>query len=210
MLQTAAPVGETRPTCWTIARDGRRLDLLNPTVDMIHIDDVAVSLARQSRYNAWLDIPVDDIFSIAQHSVYVARTMTAHALNEGLPKETVKRLGLIGLGHDVSEYAIKDIITPMKVILPDYQALEQIWEPVAYEWIGAPDPTPDELAIMHWADRRVLIQEMKQFNRNVSWHPGHEQIPPLFSSYPAHGHTVWKPSVSYAAFIAELETLQNS
>ncbi len=195
-------------TAWTTARNGRRIDLLNPTVEMIHEDDVAVSLARQSRYNAWLDIPIDDIYSIAQHSVYVGRTMYHKALEIGATMAVAKRFGRVGIAHDVPEFALKDIITPLKVHMPEYKALEAIWEPVCYEWAGAANPTQAEIDMMHWADRTVLLQEMAQFGRSTQWavDEGWDlPIIPLFKDFA--GDDVWKPSQSYRAFLGELHFL---
>lgn len=197
-------------SAWTTARAGRRIDLLNPTVDMIHEDDVAAGLARKIRYNGWLDGPIEDTsFTVAQHSVYVSRTMKNYILNCGADRETAKRYGLIGLIHDGPEYAINDVITPLKEVLPDYQALEKVWEPVMYEWAGCANPTADEMAVMHWADRMVLLQEMLEFGRSIQWaiDQGWDQpVVPLFDANP--GHYVWTPKTAYDLFLDELHYLQ--
>lgn len=197
------------PTAWTTARAGRRLDLINPTVEMIHEDDVASALARNSRYNGWLDIPIDDIYSVAQHSVYVGRTMFNYAKECGADRKTAKRWGLIGTVHDTPEYVLGDCITPLKAVSPDYQVLEGKWEPVCYAWAGCPDVTEHEMNVLKWADRAVLLQEMLQFGRSIQWaiDGGWDQpVAPLFEANP--GHSVWKPSVSYQAWIDELHFYQ--
>lgn len=197
-------------TAWTTARNGRRIDLLNPTVEMIHEDDVAAGLASKIRYNGWLDGPIDETrLTVAQHSVYVGRTMYNYALACGADRATAKRWGLIGVIHDGPEYAINDVITPLKEVLPDYQTLEKMWEPVMYAWAGCPDPTEQELSIMHWADRTVLLQEMVQFGRPIQWaiDQGWDQpVVALFKANP--GHDVWTPGTAYQLFLDELHFYQ--
>jgi 5'-deoxynucleotidase YfbR-like HD superfamily hydrolase len=185
-------------------RNGNAVDILNPRVEDIDVGDVALSLARKVRYNGWLAGDINDLYSIAQHSVYVGLTMEAKAREFDWDEANIKRAGLLGLTHDVPEYVLSDVVTPLKVLLPDYQKIEHLWEPVCFDWAGCPNVTAEEAEFIKWADRTVLLQEMVQFGRSVQWARDggwEEPIVPLFEKF--YG-PVWKPQQSHDTFIQEL------
>lgn len=170
-------------------RAGRIVNVLKPTVDMIHMDDVSISLAKKNRYNDLLEIDIDDTYSVAQHSVYVSRLMDATG-----------QARLVGWAHDLSEYILKDIVTPIKEHLPDYKVMESAWEPVCYEWAGVTQPilSPNMHRMMKKADRTVLMMEMHQFGR---WLEESSKYPKLFDFF--DGDTCMKPSVARDFFLDE-------
>lgn len=172
-------------TAWITTFEGRRVDILHPTVDMIHMDDVSRSLAKKCRYNGFLDIDDDDIYSVAQHSVYVSRLMGDN------PDDR-----LYGWAHDVPEYVLMDVVTPFKQVLPDYKAIEAIWEPVCYAWAGV-EETPERHALMKEADWTVLMMEMHQFGR---WLEESSKYPKLFDYF---GGGILKPSEARQMFVDE-------
>lgn len=79
---------------------GKYFDLLNPTPDMVCIEDIAHSLANICRYTGH----VRGFYSVAQHCVLMARA--------DLPGDPLKKLL-----HDADEAYIGDIASPWKQLL---------------------------------------------------------------------------------------------
>lgn len=106
-------------------------DVTRPDLSGVTIHDIAWTLARICRYGGHLRLGVD-FYSVAQHSVIVSRLV---------PPE----LALTGLLHDAAEAVLGDMIRPIKILLPDYQALEAKWEAaIAARWRLA-FPFPPEI-----------------------------------------------------------------
>lgn len=83
---------------------GIRVDLNEPTPDMIDIRDIANSLSKICRFNGH----VSHFYSVAQHSVLVCYLF---AESEG------GMFSLEALMHDAAEAYLGDVIKPLKVIL---------------------------------------------------------------------------------------------
>lgn len=94
---------------------GRLLDLSFPDPDVIDLEDVAHCLARTCRFNG----AVDSYYSVASHSVYVARR-----LQEGW----AARVAQAGLLHDAAEAYLGDMTSGLKQLFPEYRSLERAWE----------------------------------------------------------------------------------
>ena len=77
------------------------------------IEDIAWSLAMQCRYNGHTQL----FYSVATHSILVARFLPQH-------------LKLEGLLHDASEAYLCDLPSPVKRIMPEYQKVEAALEAV--------------------------------------------------------------------------------
>jgi 5'-deoxynucleotidase YfbR-like HD superfamily hydrolase len=91
---------------------GRRLNLLDPSPMDIEIGDIALGLARNTRWNG--QTSGAHAWSVAQHSVVVVdlvRRLTA-------PRRDTE-LELAALLHDASEYVTHDLITPLKAVVGD-------------------------------------------------------------------------------------------
>ena len=88
-------------------RSGRQVNLLDPQYSQIDIGDIAHGLAYQCRFNG----QTSRFYSIAQHSLMVASILPDH-------------LKMAGLLHDAAEAYVGDVVQPLKVLLPDYQAIE--------------------------------------------------------------------------------------
>jgi 5'-deoxynucleotidase YfbR-like HD superfamily hydrolase len=86
---------------------GIYFDFLNPTIDMINIEDIAHSLSNQCRFNGHLP----NFYSVAQHSVHCAEMVS----------EPYKLQALL---HDASEAYIVDIPKPIKPYLTNYKDME--------------------------------------------------------------------------------------
>ena len=91
-----------RPLGVMTTRSGDSIDLNNPNVDCISIEDIAHNLSHICR---WGGKP-EDYFSVAEHCVMAAE--------RGIPKH--KRLGV--LMHDCEEAILGDNIQPLKEVIP--------------------------------------------------------------------------------------------
>ena len=87
---------------WIQTYTGLKFDLDNPTPEMIRFDDIAHPLSNLARFNGHTKF----MYSVAQHSVFVARE--------------IKKMGgsveeqLWGLLHDAAEAYVGDVCSPIK------------------------------------------------------------------------------------------------
>lgn len=79
---------------------GKKVSLLNPTPDMICIEDIAHGLAYENRFGNQRALH----YSVAQHSILVSCNSP----------ESIRKEALL---HDATEAYISDVIKPLKVIL---------------------------------------------------------------------------------------------
>jgi Predicted hydrolases of HD superfamily len=86
---------------------GKYFNAFDPLPELICIEDIAHALSQQPRYAGHLP----QFYSVAQHSIYVARI---------LPKP----LRLCGLLHDAAEAYLCDIPSPYKKHIPGYKDAE--------------------------------------------------------------------------------------
>lgn len=98
-----------KPTITT--HSGLTLDFVDPKFDQIHIQDIAAGLARECRFIGQLKDP-DDFYSVAEHCL---------AISYYVPPE----FALEALLHDASEAYMADLSTPLKMLLPEYKAIER-------------------------------------------------------------------------------------
>jgi len=122
--------------------NGHLFDFDNPDASTIYIQDIALSLSNQCRYAGH----VPQFYSVAQHSVIVA---------EALPDE----LKLQGLLHDAHEAYIGDCTAPLKLLLPDYQKVEDDVAAVVRLKFGLPRECDSLVKEM---DIRALVTEQLQ------------------------------------------------
>eukprot|EP01133_Synstelium_polycarpum_P018095 gene18095-21623_t len=86
---------------------GNRFYPLRPHIDKVAIEDIAHGLAYQCRFNGQTQV----FYSIAQHSLIVASLVPPP-------------LRLAALLHDAAEAYLGDMVKPLKVLLPEFAALE--------------------------------------------------------------------------------------
>lgn len=87
---------------------GKYVNVFDPTLDMICIEDIAHSLSMQCRFGGHLFKP----YSVAQHSMNCAYLVEAPELK------------LAALLHDASEAYLIDVPRPVKLGLPNYKEIE--------------------------------------------------------------------------------------
>lgn len=193
-------MGNPEPSSpWIMTATGGQWPYLAPTPAHVDFRDIALMLARQSRWNGATEVPPGKIYSIAQHSVVVCH----HVANPDWK--------LYGLLHDAHEAYTGDIPTPMKraldalggnAALADLQARA---DAAIFAAAGLTHPMPKAIAtaIKH-ADMRALATEkllLMPEGRGQDWTPEAKPFPNarLFSP--------WEWSKAAEAFLKHLEVL---
>ncbi|GJD31442.1 hypothetical protein PMNALOAF_2701 [Methylobacterium adhaesivum] len=132
---------------------GALVDLIEPRVEDISFDDIAISLSRIARFNGHSRAP----YTVAQHSCIVANF---------LPEEH----RVHGLLHDAPEYATGDLTSPLKLALslicPEFRAafkrIEGAFRVAIYQAAGIALPTPEVEAMVRRADLIALATEQRE------------------------------------------------
>lgn len=131
-------------TCFP-SRSGLTLDIVTPTLDMIHWRDIAESLAKTCRFGGHCR----GFYSVAQHSLFVAQL---------IPREW----RAYGLLHDAHEAFTGDLISPLKALLGDpIREVEARFDRLIYEAAGMALPSTDIRACIKTADRVALATERR-------------------------------------------------
>jgi hypothetical protein len=145
---------DTHPFIWTSGEKQWMVDNLTP--DMITDSDIIYGLAKECRFAR--QIRYDLFYSVAQHSLYLRSFLT-------------EPYGIYALLHDAAEAYLGDMAKPIKVLLPDYNDLEDKVMQVIAEKYDLDWPFPK---IVHEADRRILLDEVTQlFDKHPSWVQDH-------------------------------------
>ena len=130
-----------------LTRSGRIIDFQNPDVGQITLDDIATGLANVCRYSG----QVKSFYSVAQHCVLMA----THFYTES------SRLAALALIHDSSEAYMGDVPRPVKLLCPDYKAIEARIEDAIHHALRLKPADGGEHARIKDADNRILLTEAK-------------------------------------------------
>jgi|SRR5271157_3540357 len=169
---------------WLQTFTGKKIDLINPTREMVDIEDIAHSLSMICRYNGHCR----DFYSVAEHSVMVEAMGSQILLrreaerNAGKlsvpPKPTseIVQQSLALLLHDAAEAYIGDLTTPLKrglesvggdVVFPTPERptskiaeLESHWLLAIGEAFGLGDRLAEPSDVMRQADEKVMTVEV--------------------------------------------------
>lgn len=126
---------------WMVLGNGRRFNFLDPRPDDIEIYDIVRGLSKLCRYCG----QCRGFFSVAQHSVLVAKCVPA-------------RFKLEALLHDSAEAYLGDIIQPVKRFLPEFRRMEQhVWRAIAAAFNLPEQMSPE----VKEADRRMMVTEKR-------------------------------------------------
>lgn len=87
---------------------GNRFYPLQGRIDRVMIEDIAHGLAFQCRFNG----QTRAFYSVAQHSLMVSSLVPTH-------------LKLAALLHDAAEAYVGDMVKPLKLLLPQFEAIEE-------------------------------------------------------------------------------------
>jgi|GEM_PF-5050447 len=103
---------------------GGYLDILNPDLDLINLEDISIALARLPRYSGQLPEFIDH-YSVAEHTCIVYDL----AKKDNVDKEVLKAILL----HDASEAYMNDLISPIKNLCPEYKEIEDNFTAKIYQ-----------------------------------------------------------------------------
>lgn len=149
---------------------GLKFNILDPHPDQINIQDIAKGLANTCHFGG----QVKSFFSVAQHSMMVM---------ELAPDDLIKE----ALLHDAAEAYVGDCIKPLKVLLPEYQAIEKRILEVIFERFGLDITRLPEIKPM---DKKIQQKEYAAF-------------------YKEEGEIYcWSPATAYVTFVQECRRLQ--
>lgn len=168
-------------------RSGRVFDYMNPTPDMIAIEDIAWGLAKTGRFANQLR--GDLVYSVAQHSCLVAFVA---------PEEH----RLSALLHDATEAYVGDMVGPLKQLCPEYRAVEdRVWAAIARRF-DLPVELDPSIKI---ADLRALHTEKRAFSPDPreDWN-GLKDYPPISLPTPI---SCWGVEQAALAFLSEFYRL---
>jgi 5'-deoxynucleotidase YfbR-like HD superfamily hydrolase len=156
---------------------GHYFKFLDPDNSAYTIDDIAHGLSMVCRFGGHCA----HHYSVAQHSVHVS---------EMVPPEFAYQ----GLMHDAPEALIGDVMKPLKMLLPDYQALEKKIEISVFKRLLVPYPLSAHVKDADW---RMLITEQRQLARSRDdWATTQGREPYTFTI------PQWSPEQAKAMFLA--------
>lgn len=132
---------------------GIYMNVFEPTLDMIDINDIAHALSALPRFGGHLN----KFYSVAQHSVMCA--MRVNSIED-------KRAALM---HDASEAYMLDIPTPIKAKLPDYKIYEanlmaKIAEKFSFEFPLSKEVKRVDEEMLHLEWDMLVINQHKLFH----------------------------------------------
>lgn len=149
-------LAEHAPRTWQRMLSGRRLNLVEPSPLDIEIEDIALGLARNTRWNG--QTRGAHGWSVAQHS-----DLTVEIMRRIKPRASASLLMATKL-HDASEYVTHDLITPLKAVVGDvFKEVERRLTEAIYIRFGLkPTLSPDEKALIKKVDRIAAATEAVQ------------------------------------------------
>lgn len=149
-------LAEHAPRTWQRMLSGRRLNLIEPSPLDIEIEDIALGLSRNTRWNGQTRGPHG--WSIAQHSDLVVEIV--RRLKPRAPATLLMAAKL----HDASEYVTHDLITPLKAVVGDvFKEVERGLMRAIHIRFGLPAVlSPADVTLIKKADRTAAATEAVQ------------------------------------------------
>lgn len=124
---------------WVGTFTKKRLHFLDPSPDEIDITDIAHALSQVVRFNGHMQ----RFYTVAQHSVMLSKICDTH-------------LAKTFLLHDAPEAYMGDMATPLKVLLPNYEVIENNLCRAIFETFDVNYELMDEI---HELDYRACVTE---------------------------------------------------
>lgn len=134
---------------------GLYISIENPDPVSVFAIDIAVGLSREPRFAGH----TKKFYSVAEHSIWCAQKI--EELHPGYPGLAFK-----ALLHDAHEAYLKDIPTPLKQKLPQYEVLSEIHQDAIHRRFGVSLTQEDKRMIKH-VDMLALDWEVE--NKVLSW-----------------------------------------
>lgn len=195
----------------------KRFDIDAMKATDFEVEDIAHSLSQQCRYNG----NTPEFYSVAEHVVYCARFQQARLLereeleiaNGGQPWGDEANTYAINLikatfHHDDGEFAIGDIIRPVKRLVDNIVAIEDDILEVIYDKFGITELSGPDFVDVKKADDTMWHLEAKWF------FPWWTDIPPVndrIGNYLNKGRLApgLEPKEAYATYMQVYAALDN-
>jgi len=158
----------------SVTRSGIIFDIQNSTSEMIQLKDVAYSLSNLNRFTGHSDPP----YSVAEHCVHCSFIPDSLQVQKAC------------LLHDLAEFVLNDVSSPVKSLLPKYKGLEENILCVAFNKFGLNDipPWDDQIVYVDHGMTRIEIDELmpksKAFDYVYETYPVLETSPSI-QNWPA-------------------------
>lgn len=147
------------PEYWIQTYTGKVFDFLNPTPDMIDIEDIAHSLSNLCRYGGH----TKRFYSVAEHSGHMSYMVP-------------EKHALAALLHDASEAYLVDIPRPVKMCLSNYADIEHGLLTAISSRFGFQYPLHEVIkqadSAMLFIERKALLSPLADPDANASWGHG--------------------------------------
>lgn len=186
---------EQRVGDWMAMASGRVFWPLDPRADEVHIDDIAQALSNVCRFGG----RCSEFYSVAQHSVWVARYVEKHWPGRPLT-------ALQALLHDAAEAYLGDVVRPLKHFMwVDRSELEPFLETEArvmeaiLDCFDLPALSSLDVNIVKEADNVALATEARDLMGDPKW-------PGLPAPEPEHIEFL-TPRAARTQFLREFERL---
>ena len=186
---------------WIRTANGGRFYYLNDDGGQYDVNVAAAALSRLCRYAGHIkDEFDDDIYSVAQHSVYVLRLL----VQKGAPSYTYPW----AISHDIPEAYFLDLVSPLKGLIPAYGEMEDKSAESMRQHLGI--PYNDEIHDMvKWADNQLYFAERLTLTEIP---PGEEGLAPApefsLEEIDPHFH-LWRPKYARRQFkMAFIEAME--
>ncbi len=143
---------------------GNKVDPLEVSAEDIILEDIAHALSLMCRGNG----QVVHFYSVGQHCINCAKEAKARGWNE--------RLQLGCLLHDAAEAYMSDLITPIKVHMPQYYEIEDRFLKAVYEKFGLTDLSEEEWARIMEVDRALLTYDLVELLKEPVPEEGYQVV----------------------------------
>lgn len=131
---------------------GKKVNVPYMTKEDFDIIDVAHSLSLTCRYSGHCL----KFYSVAEHSIIVAHLLEQYSLKDAL----------WGLLHDAGEAYFGDVVSPIKVLLPDFKLMEDNFLFSISNWFYLDWPMSRLIRDM---DKQVLRMEQQSLMKKTDW-----------------------------------------
>jgi hypothetical protein len=168
---------------WIGTATGGAFNVIDPKVEDVRLHDIVHALSRQCRYGGHCR----RFYSVAEHSVHVARVVALKYPSLGLP----------ALLHDSSEAYLVDIPRPLKKAMPEYRAVEDRLMKAIY--------TRFEIGEVFWPlDPEIVDIDVRILHDECEQNVAQPAVPWGFPGEPL-GITLqyWAPDVAASWFLSE-------